>query len=178
MQKSGLFTSKSKMAGLYGYNSDYYYMSLRQSLILELKNMFGIVKCLMKEYPLLEREVTSIELKSLLALKSSKTHLQFMRLEEGFKVLAVKHKSRKKNSIRVILQEYKSLRKMTDEHPVIRDKKFVLVCRKIDHYMIASYSEMIKHAHALEITKVSQSLYSSLEEVMNADTALRQVSLP
>jgi ferritin-like metal-binding protein YciE len=75
-----------------------------------------------------------------------------------------------------IIREVKILIKRTKLNNDIRDTALVLTGREIDHYAIAAYAGLVRLSTSLNLNKVSQSLYMAMEDEMNADSVLRDVT--
>jgi ferritin-like metal-binding protein YciE len=157
-------------------DTDIYTAALRHFFINELRNIYWVEKYLPEVFIYMANAAFSEELKAAFEAHTEITCVQITRLEMVFDALSLKPRAKKCRAMQVIVQESKTIIKQTKEPTAVRDLGLISTGRKVDHYEIAAYSEMIKLSCSLGLHKVCQSLYMTMEEEMDADTDLREIA--
>lgn len=150
--------------------------ALTRFFIYELELVYGMQKYLDIGFPVMTKAASSEEIRTILIAHQSITHKQIIRLEAIFESLSLMPKAKHPEVMKKIMREVKIHIKRTKLDDNIRDAALVLTGREIDHYAIAAYAGLVRLSTSLNLNKVSQSLYMAMEDEMNADSILRDVT--
>lgn len=150
--------------------------ALKKFFIYELELIYGMQKYLDIGFPIMIKAASSEEIKAILIAHQSMSLKQIIRLEAIFESLSLMPKAKHPEVMKKIIREVKILIKRTKLDDNIRDAALILTGREIDHYAIAAYAGLIRLSTSLNLNKVSQSLYMAMEDEMNADSILRDVT--
>lgn len=149
--------------------------SLNSLFINQLKKIYGIEQMLLKKLPVMERSVTSSELKETIEEHIDITETQVKRLDEVFSIIGIAIEAGKSAAIEGIIEEGNELIKETPDS-LVRDAAIIAVIQKIEHYEIASYGCLRTWAKLLEYEEASDLLQTTLDEEGEMDEKLTEIA--
>jgi ferritin-like metal-binding protein YciE len=151
-------------------------LMLRDFFIDELKDIYWAEKHLVKVLPKMEKAATTQELKDAISehLEVTKTHIS--RLEDVFELMNKTPQGKKCEAMAGITKEGDDIVSETEDGSVTRDVGIILAAQKVEHYEIATYGGLTQLAKTLNLNKVADILYKTLEEEKETDKKLTQIA--
>lgn len=149
---------------------------LEDFFIDELKDIYWAEKHLVKVLPKMEKAATTPELKDAISehLEVTKTHVT--RLEQVFELMNKKPQAKKCEAMAGITKEGDDIVSETEKGSITRDVGIILAAQKVEHYEIATYGGLTEIAKTLNLKKVADILYKTLEEEKKTDETLTQIA--
>lgn len=149
---------------------------LREFFIDELKDIYWAEKHLVKVLPKMEKAATTKELKNAISdhLEVTKTHVS--RLEDVFELVDKTPHAKKCEAMAGITKEGDDIVSETEDGSVTRDVGIILAAQKVEHYEIATYGSLTQLAKTLNLNKVADILYKTLQEEKETDEKLTQIA--
>ncbi len=149
---------------------------LRSFFIYKLEGIYAIQKHLKDELPYMIDAAFTRDVKSVLEAHEHIAFKQVIRLDAIFDHLSVRPRKRSFYIIKRMIKEGKWQIKETRADPAVLDTSLIITWREIDHYKMAAYACLVGLSSSLFSNKVSASLFMAMEEEMEADTSLRELS--
>ncbi|MEO7120842.1 MAG: ferritin-like domain-containing protein [Ginsengibacter sp.] len=164
-------TQKKSSGALTGDSS-----MLTEFFIDELKDIYWAEKHLVKVLPKMEKAATTQELKHALNehLEVTKNHVS--RLEEVFGLMNKTPQAKKCEAMAGITKEGDDIVADTEKGSITRDVGIILAAQKVEHYEISTYGGLTQLAKTLNLQKVADLLYATLEEEKETDEKLTQIA--
>lgn len=171
LKNSKKSTAKASSGGLTGDSS-----MLEEFFIDELKDIYWAEKHLVKVLPKMEKAATTQELKDAINehLEVTKTHVS--RLEEVFGLMDKTPQAKKCEAMAGITKEGDDIVSETEKGSITRDVGIILAAQKVEHYEIATYGGLTQLAKTLNLEKVADILYKTLEEEKQTDKTLTAIA--
>jgi ferritin-like metal-binding protein YciE len=151
-------------------------MTTLQDLLLdELKDLYSAENQLIKAMPKMAKKATSRELKKAFETHFKETQGQAKRLEQVFKALGEKAKSKKCHAMEGLIEEAKEMmgEDMDDD---VMDAALIAAAQKVEHYEIASYGTVRTYADLLGNKEAARLLQQTLDEEGKTDKLLTQIA--
>jgi ferritin-like metal-binding protein YciE len=143
----------------------------------ELRSIYWIEKYLSDKLLCATKLTCSKKLKEVFERHFKVSQIQTLRLERIFNELAERPVGQKCRPVEVIIKESNSMIfNNTKDHTLGRDAALILAWRKIEHYEIAAYGELVKLASSVSHGGMSELLYVTLEEEMDEDADLMDIA--
>jgi ferritin-like metal-binding protein YciE len=148
---------------------------LHDLLVSELKHIYWGEKELTKAIPKMIENATSEELINALTshLKATKEHVT--RLEKAFSLLEEKAEATKCIAIEGLLKAAEGTMEKSKEDMVM-DASIILAGQKVEHYEIATYSNLCSFAKTLGEDAVASLLQETLNDENEANEKLSEIS--
>lgn len=164
-------TQKKSAGALTGDSS-----MLTEFFIDELKDIYWAEKHLVKVLPKMEKAATTQELKDAINehLEVTKNHVS--RLEEVFGLMNKTPQAKKCEAMAGITKEGDDIVADTEKGSITRDVGIILAAQKVEHYEISTYGGLTQLAKTLNLQKVADLLYATLEEEKETDEKLTQIA--
>jgi len=164
-------TTKKNSSALTGDSS-----MLEEFFVDELKDIYWAEKHLIKVLPKMEKAATTKELKDAINehLEVTKTHVS--RLEDVFELLNKQPQAKKCEAMAGITKEGDDIVSDTEEGSITRDVGIILAAQKVEHYEISTYGGLTTLAKTLNLKKVADILYKTLEEEKQTDEKLTKIA--
>jgi len=140
-----------------------------------LKDMYWVEKALTKAIPKMIRKASSEQLQKTLFDHLKVTDKQVSRLERVFNGIEKPARGKKCVGMEGIMKEGEELMKEF-EGPAL-DTAIIAAAQKVEHYEIASYVSMITLARTLDKVKEADILQEILDEEIDADRLLTNLSI-
>jgi len=146
-------------------------MSLRETFVEELKDLYDAEKQLLKALPKMAKAAEHEELKAAFEshLEETQTHVQ--RLEEVFEAFGETAKAKKCKAMQGLVEEGQDL---IDEEE--GDAALICAAQKIEHYEIASYGSLRTWAEMLDEAEAVDLLQETLDEEKATDEKLTEIA--
>jgi ferritin-like metal-binding protein YciE len=119
--------------------------------------------------------VTSKELRNALSDYLDLTRIHVSRLNEIFGLIREKSRDMKCRSITSMLKEAESIVGQTEDGSSIRDVALIMINRKMIHYQISYYGNMLLFARPLSLSEVYGLLNITLNEEREAKDRLSDI---
>lgn len=164
-------TPKKENAALSGDAS-----MLQDFFIDELKDIYWAEKHLVKVLPKMGKAATTQELKDAINdhLEVTKTHVS--RLEDVFELMNKTPQAKKCEAMAGITKEGDDIVSDTEKGSITRDVGIILAAQKVEHYEISTYGGLTTLAKTLNLQKVADILYKTLQEEKQTDETLTQIA--
>ena len=148
---------------------------LQDLLIEELQDLYSAETQIIEALPMLEKEVTTPELKEALKNHLQETKMQVTRLKKSLELLKADVGRKRCKAMEGILAEGHDILR---EHAksIVRDAAIIGACQKVEHYEIAGYGTACAHAKLLELAHVEDLLKETLAEEASADKKLSKIA--
>lgn len=147
---------------------------LSELFIHSLQDIYYAEKMIEKELPKMASEAWNDELKNAFENHLDETHEHVARLEEIFEILGIPAKGVKCPAIDGILKEAKdTLEEVTTQE--LTDIALISWAKKVEHYEIGTYRNLIAYASALEQDDIVELLEETLWEEESADVILEEI---
>jgi len=148
---------------------------LEQLLAEELQDLFDAEKQLVKALPKMAKGATDDELENALREHLEVTKQQVARLEEVFQAMDMKARSRPCRGMKGIVEEGQEI--LEENMGVsLLDSAITGAARKVEHYEMAGYESARSIAQMLGMREAAELLQQTLQEEMQADRQLAQIS--
>ena len=146
-------------------------MSLRETFVEELKDLYDAEKQLLKALPKMAKAAEHEELKAAFEthLEETQTHVQ--RLEEVFEAFGETAKGKKCKAMQGLVEEGQDL--IEEEEG---DAALICAAQKIEHYEIASYGSLRTWAEMLDEAEAVDLLQETLDEEKATDEKLTEIA--
>jgi ferritin-like metal-binding protein YciE len=149
--------------------------TLQDLLIEELQDLYSAENQLIKAMPKMAKTATSPELKRALETHLKETQGQVKRLEQVFKSLGEKVKSKKCHGMEGLIEEGKEMMSEDMDEDVM-DAAIISAAQKIEHYEIASYGTCRTYAELLGNSQAARLLQQTLDEEGKTDKLLTELA--
>ncbi|MDQ3016882.1 MAG: ferritin-like domain-containing protein [Bacteroidota bacterium] len=140
-----------------------------------LKDIYWVEKSLTKAIPKMIRKASAPELVEALKIHLEVTENQVDMVERVFKGIGIAARAKKCAGMEGILKEGEEL--MTESAGPALDSAIIAAGQKVEHYEISSYTSMINLAKTLYYVKEADILQDILDEEMEADKLLTDISI-
>lgn len=150
--------------------------SLEKLFHEELKDIYDAEKRLTKALPKMAKAASSDELKSALNEHLEVTVTQVSRLEKVFELIGAKAVSKTCMAMKGLLEEGEEALQ-TDGPDPIPDLCIIGAGRRVEHYEMAAYETLTGIAKTLQLTEIEDLLAANLQEEIDADAALAELSM-
>ncbi len=150
--------------------------SMTELLVDQLKDIYDAENRLTKAIPKLSKKAANEELRSALDEHLQETEEHVSRLEQAFKMLGEKAKSKPCAGMRGIIDEGSEHVGESYEDDDLRDAVIIGSAQRVEHYEIAAYGTAIAHARLLQHDDVVDLLEQTLEEEKAADKKLTEIA--
>lgn len=140
-----------------------------------LKDIYWVEKALTKAIPKMIRKASSPDLKMALENHLADTENQVDMVERVFQGAGIAIRAKKCAGMEGILTEGNEL--MEEFTGPALDSAIIAAGQKVEHYEIASYNSMITLARTLDLVKEADILQEILNEEMEADKLLTNISI-
>lgn len=147
-------------------------LTLQQLYVEHLKDMYSAENQLTKVLPKIIKMVTDTELKRGLEnhLKETENHVK--RIEKVFNGLEGSPRGKKCVGMEGLLEEGKEVMSEDMASPDLMDSALIGGCRKVEHYEIRGYEDLIDMAEKLGFDDAVNLLQQTLDEEQAADEKL------
>ena len=149
--------------------------NLEQLLLEEMQDVYDAEKQLVKAIPELAKAATNPELKDALKEHWEVTKGHVKRLEQAFKALGVKAKSKTCAGMKGLIAEGREVVKENDKGDIC-DAAIIGGAQRVEHYEIAAYGTIRTLAEKLGKDDVAELFQQTLDEEKEADEKLTEVS--
>lgn len=145
--------------------------SVREILIEEMKDVYDAEHQIMDSITAVVKAANSRELKGMLRHHKNESEYQIRRLEQAFSMLDVSPDRKKCQAMQGLIKEVKEMvgRQGND---LIKDLGLISSVRRIEHYEMAGYENMIVLAYAIGKEEIAHLLEETLAEEITADDML------
>lgn len=150
-------------------------LTLHDLYVDHLKDMYSAETQITKALPKIIKTVTDSKLSKALENHLKETENQVQRLEQVFESLDGSPRGKKCVGMEGLLEEGNEAMKEDMSSPDLMDATLLGGCRKVEHYEILGYEDLIDMAEKLGDTKAVKLLTQSLEEEKAADEKLSQI---
>lgn len=140
-----------------------------------LRDMYWVEKSLTKAIPKMIKQASSEELQSVLEDHLMVTSRQVSGLDKVFSGIDMTARAKKCAGMEGILKEGEEL--MKEFAGPIQDAAIIAAAQKVEHYEISSYVSMITLARTLDLVKEAAILQGILDEEVEADRLLTNLSV-
>jgi ferritin-like metal-binding protein YciE len=147
-------------------------LNLHDVYVDHLKDMYSAETQITKALPKIIKTVTESKLKQALESHLKETENQAQRLEQVFKSLDGSPRGKKCVGMEGLLEEGKEAMAEDMASPDLMDATLLGGCRKVEHYEIRGYEDLIDMAEKLGDNNAVKLLTQSLEEEQAADEKL------
>lgn len=148
---------------------------LQQLLTDELRDLFDAEKQLVKALPKMVKSATDKELANALREHLEVTRGQVQRLERVFESMDMKARSKPCKGMKGIVDEGQEMLQEDLEEGIL-DSAITGAARKVEHYEMMGYESVRSMAQQLGMREAAQMLQETLQEEMQADKQLAQIS--
>jgi ferritin-like metal-binding protein YciE len=148
---------------------------LQQLLTDELRDLFDAEKQLVKALPKMAKSATDEELANALREHLEVTRGQVQRLERVFESMDMKARSKPCKGMKGIVDEGQEMLQEDLEEGIL-DSAITGAARKVEHYEMMGYESVRSMAQQLGMREAAQMLQETLQEEMQADKQLAQIS--
>ncbi len=142
----------------------------------ELKDIYDAEKRLTKALPKMAKAAKSENLRAALKDHLAVTITQVERLEQVFTLIGTKAVSKTCMAMKGLLEEGEEALAAEGPEP-IPDLCIVGAGRRVEHYEMAAYETLIGIAETLQMSEAQELLTANLQEEMDADEALAEISM-
>ena len=149
---------------------------LKEFFVDELKDIYWAEKHLVNVLPKMQKATTTRALKNAISehLEVTKTHVA--RLEDVFELLDKIPEAKKCEAMAGITKEGDDIISETEDGSITRDVGIILAAQKVEHYEISTYGGLTQLAKTLNLNKVADILYKTLEEEKETDEKLTKIA--
>jgi len=148
--------------------------SIRELLMEEMRDLYDAEKQLVKALPKLAKTATNDELREAFENHLEQTRGHVERLEQAFKLLDAKAKSKSCAAMKGLIEEGKETMQ-EDLSGALMDSAIICAAQKVEHYEIAGYGTVSAWARSLGLDEVAELLEATLSEEKEADEKLTRV---
>jgi ferritin-like metal-binding protein YciE len=146
-------------------------MSLHESLLDEIRDLYHAEKQLVKALPKLAKAATNEDLREAFESHLEETREQVTRLEQVFAALGEKVRAKPCHGMMGIIEEGSENLQELDRGAVL-DAVLIAGAQRAEHYEIGSYGTAVAWARLLGLEDVASLLDQTLEEEKAADKKL------
>jgi ferritin-like metal-binding protein YciE len=150
-------------------------LNLHDLYVDHLKDMYSAETQITKALPKIIKTVTEPKLKQGLEQHLKETENQVQRIEKIFDSLGGSPRGKKCIGMEGLLEEGKEVMAEDMASPDLMDSALLGGCRKVEHYEIRAYEDLIDMAEKLGDDNAVKLLNQSLEEERAADEKLAQI---
>lgn len=150
-------------------------LNLHDMYVDHLKDMYSAEQQIMKALPKIIKSVTLPDLKNALTKHLKETENQALRIEQIFAALDGSPRGKKCVGMEGLLEEGKEAMALNVTSPDLMDSALIGGSRKVEHYEILGYKDLIHTAELLGDNKAVDLLTKSLHEEEVADQKLAQL---
>lgn len=148
---------------------------LRQLFLEELQDLFDAEKQLVRALPKMAKSATDHELETAFREHLEVTRGQVQRLEQIFETMDTRARSTPCRGMKGIVEEGQEI--MAEERgESILDSAIAAAARKVEHYEMMGYEAARSIARQLGMSDAARLLQQTLQEEMQADRQLAQIS--
>ena len=162
-------------AGLKPQLVHYYFRTMEELFVDELKDLYSAEKQITKALPKIAKGVTSEELKQALLDHLEETNGQVARLEQVFGILGKRPAGKTCIGMKGVLEEGSEMLEDTEKGEV-RDAGVISAAQRVEHYEMAGYGSARAFAKLLGQSEIADLLEQTLEEEKAADKKLTSIS--
>jgi ferritin-like metal-binding protein YciE len=148
---------------------------LQQLLMEELQDLLDAEKQLVKALPKMAKSANDDELEEAFRDHLEMTKGQVQRLEQVFESLDMRAKSRPCKGMKGLVEEGRELMEEHEKEGIL-DSALTGAARKVEHYEMAAYESARSLAQQLGMREAAQLLQETLQEEMQTDRLLAQIS--
>jgi ferritin-like metal-binding protein YciE len=148
---------------------------LRELLLEELQDLFDAEKQLVRALPKMAKSATDSELESALREHLEVTRGQVQRLEHVFQSMDMRARSKPCRGMKGIVEEGQEVMEEGRDESIL-DSAIAASGRKVEHYEMMGYEAARSIAQQLGMREAAQLLQQTLQEEMQADRQLAQIS--
>jgi ferritin-like metal-binding protein YciE len=142
-----------------------------------LKDLYNAEKQLVKALPRMVKAASSPELQAALQDHLQVTEAQTERLEEVFKELGMRARSKHCHGMEGIIEEGKEvLEEKNGSSPEAVDAALIVAAQKVEHYEMGAYGSVRAHAETLGLSRVAELLQQTLDEESAANEKLTKIA--
>jgi ferritin-like metal-binding protein YciE len=146
---------------------------LQKMFVEDVRDLLDAEKQLVRALPKIAKNATDPELEAALREHVEVTKQQVQRLEQIFETLDTKPRGRPCQGMKGIVEEGQE--RMQEEQEML-DAGIAGACRKVEHYEIVSYENARAMALQLGMKEAAELLRTTLQEEMQTDRTLAQIS--
>jgi ferritin-like metal-binding protein YciE len=140
-----------------------------------LKDIYYAEKKILMALPKMAKAAQSTDLKAAFKKHEGETQTQVKRLEQVFKIIAVKPQAKKCDAINGITDEGKEIMTEYKGSPAL-DSGLLAAAQAVEHYEISRYGTLKTWAEELGHSDAAQLLGATLQEEKKTDAALSQIA--
>ena len=141
-----------------------------------LKDIYWAENHLIKALPKMAKATSIKKLEEAILHHHAQTKTHAERLEKAFELLGKEPQARKCDAMEGLSKEGEAVIENTDTGTPARNLGIIMASQKVEHYEIASYLGIIKLADNLGYTEISQILTDTLNEELDSDALLADIS--
>jgi len=141
-----------------------------------LKDIYWAENHLIKALPKMAKATSIKKLEQAILHHHAQTKTHAERLEQAFELLGKEAQARKCDAMEGLSKEGEAVIENTDTGTPARNLGIIMASQKVEHYEIASYLGIIKLADNLGYTEISQILTDTLNEELDSDALLDDIS--
>jgi ferritin-like metal-binding protein YciE len=149
--------------------------SLEQLLQEELRDIYDAEKQLVKALPKMAKAASSPELQEAINSHLEETKGQVQRLEQVFEALGTKARGKTCAGMKGLIEEGQEAMEQ-DASDELKDAAIIGAAQRVEHYEIAAYGTARTFAEKLGHSDVVDLLQETLDEEVQADEKLTEVS--
>lgn len=149
--------------------------TLQDLFLEELRDMYHAEKQLVRALPKMAKSADSEELRDAFVQHLEETKGQVTRIEQVFEHLEQKAKGKPCAGMQGLVEEGQEMVSQEAEGPIY-DLGLVGAARRVEHYEIAAYSEILAMAEQMGESEVIELLRQNLSEEEATDKKLSQLS--
>jgi ferritin-like metal-binding protein YciE len=150
-------------------------MTLHETLVDELKDLYHAEKQLTKALPKMAKATSHEELREALEMHLEETQEQLTRLEQVFESLGEKVKAKPCAGMAGIIEEGNEKLQELDKGPVL-DAVLIAAAQRVEHYEIGAYGTCLEWARLMGHDEAVALLEQTLEEEKSADKKLTMLA--
>ncbi len=148
---------------------------LEQLLVEELRDLYDAEKQLVKALPRMAKSATDQELENALRSHLEVTKGQVQRLEQVFETMEMRARSRPCKGMKGIVEEGQGAIEEDHEENIL-NSAITAGARKVEHYEMVGYESVQAMARQLGMREAASLLQETLQEEVQADRQLAQIS--
>jgi ferritin-like metal-binding protein YciE len=149
--------------------------TLHELLLNKLMALYDIELQIVKALPKMAKKAKTPELVQGFEEHLKETQGQVKRLEQCFKLLKIKPKKLRSETIRGLVDDTQWVMQNVQAGPAL-DANLIAAAQYVEHYEIAGYGTAIEWASLMDHTKVAELLNQTLEEEEMADEKLTTIA--
>jgi len=149
--------------------------SLQELFLEDIRDLFDAEKQLVRALPKMAKSASDSELETALREHLEQTKGQVERLEQVFEMMDAKPRGKPCQGMKGIVEEGQEVMQGEDSGAMM-DASIAGAGRKVEHYEMASYESARAIAQQLGMKDAAQLLQATLQEELQADRTLAQIS--